>query len=101
MSTDREMDKKDVVHIHNGTPLRHKKENNAICSYMEFALWHNGIDGVSAVPGPSLIHGLAHGLKIVALLKLWCRCDPWPGNSICHGVGQKEERKTQKLKSER
>ena len=26
MSTDREMDKKDVVHIYNGLLLRHKKE---------------------------------------------------------------------------
>ena len=33
MSTDREMDKEDVVHIYNGILLSHKREgNNAICS---------------------------------------------------------------------
>ena len=33
MSTDRWMDKEDVVHIYNGILLSHKKEwNNAICS---------------------------------------------------------------------
>ena len=35
MSTDRWMDKEDVVHIYNGILLSHKKEqNNAICSNM-------------------------------------------------------------------
>ena len=33
MKTPHPMDKKDVVHIYNGTPLTHKKErNNATCS---------------------------------------------------------------------
>ena len=36
MSTDRWMDKEDVVHVHNGILLSHKKEwNNAICSNMD------------------------------------------------------------------
>ena len=36
MSTDREMDKEDVVHIYNGILLSHKKEqNNAICNNMD------------------------------------------------------------------
>ena len=36
MSTDRETDKEDVVHIYNGILLSHKKEqNNAICSNMD------------------------------------------------------------------
>ena len=36
MSSDRGMDKKDVVHIYNGTSLGHKKEwNNAISSNMD------------------------------------------------------------------
>ena len=35
MSTDRWMDKEDVVHIYNGILLSHKKEwNNAICGNM-------------------------------------------------------------------
>ena len=35
MSINRGMDKEDVVHVHNGILLRHKKEwNNAICSNM-------------------------------------------------------------------
>ena len=36
MSTNRGMDKEDVVHIYNGILLSHKKEwNNAICSNMD------------------------------------------------------------------
>ena len=36
MSTDRWMDKEDVVHIYNGILLSHKNEwNNAICSNMD------------------------------------------------------------------
>ena len=36
MSTDRWMDKEDVVHIYNGIVLSYKKEqNNAICSNMD------------------------------------------------------------------
>ena len=36
MSTDRGMNKEDVVHIYNGILLSHKKElNNAICSNMD------------------------------------------------------------------
>ena len=36
MSIDRGMDEEDVVHIHNGILLSHKKErNNAICSNMD------------------------------------------------------------------
>ena len=36
MSTDRGMDKGDVVHIYNGILLSHKNEwNNAICSNMD------------------------------------------------------------------
>ena len=36
MSIDREIDKEDVVRIHNGILLSHKKEwNNAICSNMD------------------------------------------------------------------
>ena len=36
MSIDRWMDKKDVVYVHNGIILNHKKEwNNAICSNMD------------------------------------------------------------------
>ena len=36
MSTDRGMDKEDVVQIYNGILLSHKKErNNAICSDMD------------------------------------------------------------------
>ena len=36
MSTDRRMDKEDVVHIYNGILLSHKNEqNNAICSNMD------------------------------------------------------------------
>ena len=36
MSTDRWMDKEDVVHIYNGILLSHKKEwTNAICSNMD------------------------------------------------------------------
>ena len=36
MSTDRWMDKEDVVHRYNGILLSHKKErNNAICSNMD------------------------------------------------------------------
>ena len=36
MSTDRGMDKEDVVNIYNGILLSHKKEqNNAICSDMD------------------------------------------------------------------
>ena len=35
MSTDRGMNKEDVVHIYNGVLLSHKKEwNNAICNNM-------------------------------------------------------------------
>ena len=39
-----------------------------------------------------------HGLKDPALLQLWprsqlwLRSDPWPGNSICHGVVIKEKK---------
>ena len=36
MSTNRGMDKEDVVHIYNGILLSHKKhQNNAICSNMD------------------------------------------------------------------
>ena len=36
MSLDRGMDKEDMVRIHNGILLRHKKEwNNAICSKVD------------------------------------------------------------------
>ena len=36
MSINRGMDKEDVAHIYNGTPLTHKKErNNATCSNMD------------------------------------------------------------------
>ena len=36
MSTDRWMDKEDVIYIHNGILLSHKKEwNKAICSNMD------------------------------------------------------------------
>ena len=36
MSTDRGVDKEDVVHIYNGILLAHKKEqHNAICSNMD------------------------------------------------------------------
>ena len=36
MSIDRGMDKENVVHIHSGILLSHKKErNNAICSNMD------------------------------------------------------------------
>ena len=36
MSTDKEIDKEDVVHIHNGILLSHKKEqNNTICNNMD------------------------------------------------------------------
>ena len=36
MSIDRWMDKDDLVHTHNGIPLRHKKEwSNVICSNMD------------------------------------------------------------------
>ena len=38
MAIDRGMDKENVVHIHNGLLLSHKKEqNNAICSNMDGA----------------------------------------------------------------
>ena len=36
MPTDRGMDKEDVMHVHNGILLSHKKEqNNAVCNNMD------------------------------------------------------------------
>ena len=35
MSIDRWMDKEDVVHVHSGILLSHKKEFNTICSNMD------------------------------------------------------------------
>ena len=35
MSIDRGVDQEDVVHIHSGMLLNHKKENNAICLNMD------------------------------------------------------------------
>ena len=36
---------------------------------------------------------VAQWVKDPALSLLWCRFDPWPGNSACHRHGQKEKKK--------
>ena len=45
-----------------------------------------------------LIPGLAQWVRGLALLQLWLKSDPWPGNSMCLGQPKKEEnRKNPKL----
>ena len=39
---------------------------------------------------------VAQWVKDPALSLLWCRLDPWPGNSACHRHGQKEKKKKKK-----
>ena len=45
-----------------------------------------------------LMPGLVEWVKDLEFLqlqlrwRLWLGCDPWPGNSICHGVAKKEKK---------
>ena len=63
-------------------------------------MWHNGVGGISAVPGCRFSPWLAQWVKDPLLLQLcprwqlWLRSDPWPGNSICHGVAKKKKHTT-------
>ena len=57
---------------------------------MEFPLWRNGINGVSAAPRNRFDHSWHSGLKDPALLQLW------PGTSYAAGQPKKEEKKKKK-----
>ena len=59
---------------------------------LEFPLWWNRIDGISAEPGLRFDPqpGTVNGLKGPRLLQIWqrsilrLRSDSWPGNSTCY-----------------
>ena len=47
----------------------------------------------------SLAQHSGSGVEDLVLLQLWLGSDPWPRNSICHGVAEKEKRKKEMTES--
>ena len=64
-----------------------------------FPLWGNSIGSILGALGCRFNPWLAQWVRHLALLELWLGSqlqlgsDPWPGNSICHGVAKKGKRK--------
>ena len=72
----------------------------------EFPLWQNTVGDTSALPGQRFPPQAQHsGLKDQALPQLWrrsqmqLRSDPWPRNSICHGVAKTKQTATVKIQN--